>query len=89
MPTREPSKDWQHDNSAVDVERLYGWLDVLVGANSSVLYTQSQYAMEKGYEAKLVLHLESLQIASSVNLQTFIQSKACKVRIFTLSRDQV
>jgi hypothetical protein len=73
-----------HDNASTEVERRYGWLDVLVGANSSVVYTQSQHATSHGYEAMLILHLDSLQIASSVNLETFIRSKSCKVsRHFT------
>ena len=49
------------------------------GANSSIVYTQAQVATEHGYDTMLVLHLDSLKIASSVNLETFVQSKACRV----------
>lgn len=81
MPTREPSKDWIFDNANPDAERRYGWLDVSVGANSSIVFTQAQFATSHGYDAMLALHLDSLQIASSVNLETFIHSKSCKLSI--------
>lgn len=79
IPTREASKDWMFDGTKGDVERRYGWLDVVVGANSSVTYSQSQVATERGYESMVVLHLDSLDVASSVNLQSFVVAKACKV----------
>ncbi|WVR03135.1 hypothetical protein IAU60_000125 [Kwoniella sp. DSM 27419] len=78
IPTREPSKDWQFDNAPADVERRYGWLDVVVGPNSSISYTQDQVATRHGYDSMLVLQLDSLGISSSVNLDTFIRAKTCK-----------
>ncbi|EAL21708.1 hypothetical protein CNBC5720 [Cryptococcus deneoformans B-3501A] len=60
-------------------KRRYGWLDVVVGPNSSVTYTQDQIATQRGYDSMLVLHLDSLGISSSVNLDTFIQAKTCKL----------
>ncbi|WVQ94212.1 hypothetical protein IAU59_001290 [Kwoniella sp. CBS 9459] len=78
IPTREPSKDWQFDNAPADVERRYGWLDVVVGPNSSISYTQDQVATKHGYDSMLVLQLDSLGISSSVNLDTFIKAKTCK-----------
>ncbi|WWC57636.1 uncharacterized protein I303_100168 [Kwoniella dejecticola CBS 10117] len=79
IPTREPSKDWQYDNTATDVERRYGWLDVVVGPNSSISYTQDQVATTQGYDSMLVLQLDSVGISSSVNLDTFIKAKTCKL----------
>lgn len=79
IPTREPSKDWQWDNANPETQRRYGWLDVEVGPNSSVGYTQSQIATPQGYDSMLMLHLDSLSIASSVNMQTFVVAKTCKV----------
>ncbi|OCF34831.1 hypothetical protein I316_03376 [Kwoniella heveanensis BCC8398] len=79
IPTREPSKDWQYDNAPADVERRYGWLDVVVGPNSSISYTQDQVATKHGYDSMLVLQLDSLGISSSVNLDTFIKAKTCKL----------
>lgn len=79
IPTREASKDWIYDNAKVDLERRYGWIDVTVGANSAITYTQSQFATARGYDAILVIHMDSLGIASSVNLETFIRAKTCKV----------
>ncbi|WVW81321.1 hypothetical protein I302_103312 [Kwoniella bestiolae CBS 10118] len=78
IPTREPSKDWQFDNAPTDVERRYGWLDVVVGPNSSISYTQDQVATKQGYDSMLVLQLDSVGISSSVNLDTFIKAKTCK-----------
>ncbi len=79
IPTREPSKDWKWDSVKPDSQRRYGWLDVEVGPNSSVGYSQSQIATPQGYDSMLMLHLDSLSIASSVNLQTFVVAKTCKV----------
>lgn len=76
---RLTNQDWQYDNSLANAERRYGWLDVVVGPNSSVTYTQDQIATQRGYDSMLVLHLDSLGISSSVNLDTFIQAKTCKV----------
>jgi hypothetical protein len=78
IPTREPSKDWmfegKHDN-----ERRYGWLDVAVGPSSFICYTQAQVPQPSGYDSMLILHFDSLDIASSVNLQSFVVAKTCKV----------
>lgn len=63
------------------MERRYGWLDIIVGPDSSVVYTQSQVATPHGYDSMIALHLDSLAIASSVNLETFIESKTCKVSL--------
>lgn len=92
IPTREPSKvsrqlthstnhqDWAYDGAnASTEERRYGWLDITVGPNSSVVYTQSQVATSHGYDTMLALHLDSLSIASSINLHTFVTAKSCKV----------
>lgn len=68
-----------YDHSGADVQRRYGWLDVTAGANSSIFFTQAQLATQHGYDAMLVLNLDSLQIGSSVNLETFVTSTACKV----------
>ncbi|WWC90151.1 uncharacterized protein L201_005084 [Kwoniella dendrophila CBS 6074] len=65
---REPSKDWQFDNAPTDVERRYGWLDVVVGPNSSISYTQDQVATKQGYDSMLVLQLDSIGISSSLSM---------------------
>ncbi|GMK54228.1 hypothetical protein CspeluHIS016_0108140 [Cutaneotrichosporon spelunceum] len=79
IPTREPSKDWEWDIAKPEMQRRYGWLDVEIGPNSSVGYTQSQIATPEGYDSILMFHLDSLSIASSVNMQTFVVAKACKL----------
>jgi hypothetical protein len=82
IPTREPSKDWQFDaKPEADLERPYGWLDVTAGADSTISYTQSQFATAQGYDANLVLHLKSLSIASSINLQSFVDAKSCRLTL--------
>ncbi|EIW72981.1 hypothetical protein TREMEDRAFT_42131 [Tremella mesenterica DSM 1558] len=78
LPTREPSKDWQFDGLG-KVERKYGWLEITAGANSSIIYTQSQFATTHGYDAMLVLNLDSLDISSSVAYQSFINAKSCRL----------
>jgi len=72
-------QDWEHENKPQDAERRYGWLDVVVGENSSINYTQSQFATGRGYDAILVLHLDSLVISSSVNYLDFLQAQTCKL----------
>lgn len=79
MPTREPSKDYRFENESKDVARTYGWIDVVVGEDSSVNYTQSQYATSRGYDAMLVLHLDSLVVSSSVNYASFLTAPSCKL----------
>ncbi|WWC67272.1 uncharacterized protein I206_101180 [Kwoniella pini CBS 10737] len=68
IPTREPSKDWQYDNVSTDVERRYGWLDVVVGPNSSISYTQDQVATKQGYDSMVILQLDSIGISSSLSM---------------------
>ena len=93
IPTREPSKvscnrsnsigtnakDWEHEHKTQEDTRTYGWLDVVVGSNSSITYTQSQFATKRGYDAILVLHLDTLSISSSVNYLPFLDAKTCKL----------
>ncbi|KAL1409648.1 Macrophage colony-stimulating factor 1 receptor [Vanrija albida] len=79
IPTREPSKDWLFQGAKTNAERRYGWLDVNVGPNSSVTYTQSQWPTAQGYESMVLLHLDTLEVASSVNLVNFVMAKSCKV----------
>ncbi|TXT06049.1 hypothetical protein VHUM_03522 [Vanrija humicola] len=79
IPTREPSKDWLFQGAKTNTERRYGWLDVNVGSNSTVTYTQSQWPSAQGYESMVLLHLDTLEVASSVNLVNFVMAKSCKV----------
>lgn len=81
IPTREPSKDWMYDGAHGDVERKYGWLDVVVGGESTIVYTQAQVATEDGYLSEINLNLGDLDIASSVNLQSFAVARTCKVSL--------
>ncbi|WWD06286.1 hypothetical protein V865_004376 [Kwoniella europaea PYCC6329] len=70
IPTREPSKDWQYDNAPADVERRYGWLDVVVGPNSSISYTQDQVATKQGQnlqgESPLNSHSADVQLSMTM-----------------------
>ena len=79
IPTREPSKDWMYENVKRDDMRKYGWFDVKVGSNSSISYVQSQFPTSRGYDALLVLNLDTLDISTSVNYSGFAKSKSCKV----------
>ena len=59
--------------------RTYGWLEITTGNDSSIVYTQTQVATQHGYDSMLLLHLDSVEIASSVNYQTFLSAKSCRV----------
>ncbi|GJN87915.1 hypothetical protein Rhopal_000870-T1 [Rhodotorula paludigena] len=84
IPTREPSKDWKYDttdgaeNSKVH-ERRYGWLDITLGPNSTLTYVLPMVATNAGYDTLLELHLDDLNVASSVNHETFLHADACRV----------
>lgn len=73
------SQDWEHEHKSTEETRRYGWLDVIVGSYSSITYTQSQFATERGYDAMLVMHLDTVAISSSVNYLTFLEAKSCKL----------
>ncbi len=80
MPTRESSKDWMFpDTRAESPQRKYGWLDVVVGANSSVRYIMPIVGSKEGYNSILELHLDKLLVRSSVNYEAFLNAKSCRV----------
>lgn len=91
IPTRDPSRDWKYapdpdqkpsaTGKREKVDRPYAWLEVKVGANSSVIFSQAQYATKTGYDSMVVLHLDSLSISSSVNSLSFITARACKLSV--------
>lgn len=72
-------QDWRFDSAPADAERPYGWLDITVGPDSSVVYTQAQEPTAHGYDSMLALHLDKLSIASSINFEPFITADSCKV----------
>lgn len=79
LPTREPSKDWQYD-AKPEAARSFGWMGVTIGPNSSIMYTQSQFATQRGYDAMLVIHLDSLAMNTSINGGCdFINATACRL----------
>ena len=89
IPTRDPSRDWRFapdpakpvDSNRDGPMRYYAWMEVKVGANSSVIYSQAQYATKSGYDSMVVLHLDSIRISSSVNDTPFITARACKLSV--------
>lgn len=71
-------QDWKYDSAPADAERPYAWLDILVGADSSVVYTQAQEPTAHGYDSMLALHLDKLSITTSV-VEPFLTADTCKV----------
>ena len=85
LPTRESSKDWkydgmQDDRSVIDLgQRAYGWLDVRLGENSSISFVLPMLAGEGGYDTFLEVHLDEISLSSSVNYDTFLRSRICRI----------
>lgn len=80
MPTREPSKDWQHQNEKPGAAvRKYGWVDVHIGPNSSFRYISPIVADLNGYDTMLELHFDTIAASSSVNYRDFLTAKSCRV----------
>lgn len=77
-------QNWRYD-AAGDLgptklgSRPFGWLDVVVGENSTVAYEMAMVAHERGYESMLQLHLDSISMSSSVNQSRFLLADSCRV----------
>lgn len=77
-------QNWRYDATgdlgpAKVSSRPFGWLDVLIGANSRIAYDVPMVASDKGYESLLQLHFDSIKMFSSVNQSHFLAADSCKV----------
>lgn len=94
VPTRESSKDWQHDglskkqnHSGEDQawqfvesqQRKYGWLNVQLGPESSLNFVLPMVAGEAGWDAMLQLHMDNLIISSSVGHTVLIAARTARI----------
>ena len=85
LPTREGSKDWRYDGlgntlSLSDTTtRPYGWLDVKLGQKSSISFVLPMYASKDGYDTKLEILVDQMSMSSSINYETFLMAKQCRV----------
>jgi hypothetical protein len=77
-------KDWQYDGlgavSAIDLStRPYGWLNVAIGQNSSLNYVAPMIATDAGYDTLFELHLDTVEISTSVNYSELLKAGLCRV----------
>ncbi|KAG8964186.1 hypothetical protein FRC03_002130 [Tulasnella sp. 419] len=86
LPTREPSKDWRFDGSAAAADsrrqrdqRPFGWIDVSLGASSTLRYTMSMVADAFAFPNSLEVHLNKPVLSSSVNGARFLSTVSCRI----------
>ncbi|KAF8325178.1 uncharacterized protein EI90DRAFT_3157032 [Cantharellus anzutake] len=84
VPIREVSKNWRYDvlgdlGPSKRSSRPFGWLDVKIGADSTVNYVMSMVASESGYDNFLQIHADKLTVISSVNQSRFLFAESCRI----------
>ena len=57
----------RHDNTGAQNVRPFGWIDVKVGANTTVSQAMDMYASSQGFQSKLEVEIPKVEISSSVN----------------------
>ena len=77
-------QNWRYDvlgdlGPAKRSSRPFGWLDVKIGADSTVNYVMSMVASESGYDNFLQVHADNLTVFSSANQAKFLFSESCRV----------
>ncbi|KAL0956539.1 hypothetical protein HGRIS_002680 [Hohenbuehelia grisea] len=84
IPFREPSKDWQWDGLTKDPfrpkKREPAWIHVSVGDRSSINYMAPMVAGPEGYDPLLEVHLDTVEITSSLNDIRLVSAETCRVR---------
>ncbi|KAG2229708.1 hypothetical protein INT48_004225 [Thamnidium elegans] len=89
VPTREKTKDWKYTSGGSDIDvasdgyysRPYGWLNVKVG-DGSVVKVATPFAIgPNGHEMMVDIALKEVDITTSVNYASFIQSNRIEIRI--------
>ncbi|RKP27397.1 hypothetical protein SYNPS1DRAFT_3668, partial [Syncephalis pseudoplumigaleata] len=86
IPTREPSKDWLHvpdprlppGHSRSTATRPYGWLDVQLAADSSLLVEVPSIVDDIGYTTKVELWLHDIDLTTSVNYASLLLAPECR-----------
>ncbi|CAO3610069.1 unnamed protein product [Mucor hiemalis] len=89
VPTREKSKDWKYSSGTPDLDvgsdgyysRPYGWLDVKTGEGSYVKVNTPFAVGENGFVNAIDIVLKEVDITTSVNYASFIQSNRIEIKI--------
>ncbi|KAI8360778.1 hypothetical protein BD560DRAFT_491673 [Blakeslea trispora] len=89
VPTKEKSKDWKYapGSSEPDIGsdgyyvRPYGWMDVKMGKGSHIKITTPFVYDTEGCISKVDIGLKEVDINTSVNYSSFIQSPRVKIQI--------
>ncbi|KAI6157760.1 hypothetical protein BKA82DRAFT_130576 [Pisolithus tinctorius] len=82
VPFREGSKDWQWDGQAQGPKhnkREPAFLHLTAGDSSSISYTIPMVIGPEGYESRLEVHLDTVQLNSSLNESRIIFAESCRV----------
>lgn len=84
LPFRESSKDWQWDGHAEHSRpktREPAFLHITAEDSSSISYLVPMVIGPGGYESRLEVHLDTVQVASSLNDGKLIVAETCRVRL--------
>ncbi|KAI6121684.1 hypothetical protein F5141DRAFT_529930 [Pisolithus sp. B1] len=82
VPFREGSKDWQWDDQAQGPKpkkREPAFLHLTAGDSSSISYIIPMVIGPEGYESRLEVHLDTVQLNSSLNESRIITAESCRV----------
>ena len=84
LPFREGSKDWQWDVPTIGFKpgtREHAFLHVTAGDSSSISYLLPMVIGPDGYESRLEVHLDSIQVTSSLNDSKLVVAESCRVTL--------
>ncbi|KAJ6499231.1 hypothetical protein C8R45DRAFT_108777 [Mycena sanguinolenta] len=84
IPFREASKNWQWDGKT-DVQRRPkkrepASIHLTVGDRSSINYIVPMVASAAGYESVLEVHLDTVEVTSSLNDIRLVSAESCRIR---------
>ncbi|CAG8500632.1 1907_t:CDS:10 [Paraglomus brasilianum] len=84
IPTREASKDWNFEESALDepstpAARSYGWMDLRVGLESSVNVIVPMVTDDNGYSVQLDIRLDKPELQTSINFANLLTAERCTI----------
>ncbi|KAJ7188161.1 hypothetical protein C8R46DRAFT_12137 [Mycena filopes] len=84
IPFREASKNWQWDGQTNlqrrPKKRDPASIHVTVGDRSSINYTMPMVAGPLGYESVVEVHLDTVEITSSLNDIRLVSAESCRIR---------
>lgn len=82
LPFREASKNWQWDGIADAPKfrtREHASLHVAAGDSSSISFLIPMVIGPDGYESRLEVHLDTIEVTSSLNDIKVITAESCRV----------